>query len=273
MTQKQKRLFITIIVWALVIIYLVPTLWFFLTSFKTRVDAFAMPPKLFFDPIIKNYIVILQDTSFLRYYMNSVIIAISTCGLSLVIGVPAAYAFSSFDFKKKEDLAFWVLSTRMAPPILVILPFYLFFKEIHLLNTRIAMIIVYTTFNLAFVVWMMKGYFDSMPKDLEEAARIDGATRLHALVRIIIPMSAPGLAASMVFAFIMSWNEYFYALILSGSRSQTVPVAINAFITLVGIRWGQVAAAGTLILIPVILFGVIVRRYIVSGLTMGAIKS
>ena len=131
---------------------------------------------------------------------------------------------------------------------------------------------IYLTFNLAFVVWLMKGYFAAIPKDLEESARVDGAVRLRALIDIILPVSAPGIAACMVFTFITSWNEYFYALILSGTRSQTVPVDVNSFITLVGIRWGEVTAAGTLILLPVVIFGILVKKHLISGLTMGAIK-
>jgi len=214
---RKKTYIVQLLTWIIVLSFLIPTLWFLMTSFKTRVDAFSKPPKFIFTPVLTNYSLILSDSSFLFKYLNSIIIASSTCVLSMVIGLPAAYAFSSFTFKKKEDIAFWVLSTRMAPPILVILPFYLFFRQIGLLNTRWAMIIVYTTFNLAFVVWMMKGYFESIPGAIEEAARIDGTTRLYAFIRIIIPMASPGIAATMVFTFITSWNEYFYALILSGS--------------------------------------------------------
>lgn len=269
---KKKNVLIQLLTWAIVLLFMIPVIWFLLTSFKSRVDAFTYPPTFFFTPILDNYIAILTDSAFISKYGNSVIIALSTCMLSMAIGLPAAYSFSTFTFKKKDDLAFWVLTTRMAPPILVILPFYLFFRETGLLYTRLSMIIVYTTFNVSFVVWMMKGYFESIPNSIEEAARIDGSTRLFAFFRIIIPMAAPGIAASLVFTFITSWNEYFYALILSGSKSQTVPVAINAFISLMGIRWGEVAAAGMVILIPVVIFGIIVRKYLVSGLTMGAIK-
>ena len=269
----QRRILpLSIIAWFIVLVFSVPTLWLLATSFKSRVDTFAMPPKFVFTPILENYAKDLGDNEFMSYYLNSIIVASCTCVASLLIGTPAAYAFSAFKWKKQDNLAFWILSTRMAPPILVILPFYLLYQKLGLLNTRIGLIIVYATFNISFVVWMMKGYFSSIPRDIEEAARIDGSTRLYALAKIIMPMASPGLAACMVFTFITSWNEYLFALILTGKRSQTVPVAINAFITLVGIRWGEVAAAGILILLPVVAFGILVRRYLVSSLTMGAIK-
>jgi multiple sugar transport system permease protein len=243
-----------------------------LTSLKTRVDAFSIPPKWIFKPILTNYLTVLGDSSFMHYYRNSLVVAILTTVLCLIIAVPGAYAFATFNFKKKNDLSFWVLTTRMAPPILVIVPFYLLFKQFQLLDTVTGLVLIYTTFNLAFVVWMMKGFFEGMPRDIEEAARVDGATRLRCFLTIIVPLAAPGLIASSIFTFIMSWNEYFYALILTGSNAQTVPVAINAYITFEGIRWGEIAAAGILILIPVVLFGILVQKYLVRGLTMGAIK-
>jgi multiple sugar transport system permease protein len=256
----------------LVVCFLVPTLWLFLTSFKTRVDTFAMPPKFLFRPILENYIQVLGNAAFMRYYLNSLVVGVLTTLACLVVGLPAAYAFSAFKWKGQDDLAFWILSTRMAPPILVVLPFYLMFRKLGLLDTRLGLVIVYSTFSLSFIVWMMRGYFSTVPKELEESCRIDGATRLVALIRVVLPICSPGIAASAVFIAITSWNEYFYALILSGRRAQTLPVAINGFITLNGIRWGEVAAAGTLILIPVLAFGILVRRYLVSGLTMGAVK-
>ena len=270
--RTRKTVPLHVVMWFVILLFTVPTIWLILTSFKSRVDTFAMPPKFFFDPILDNYAAVIGDTAFIRYYLNSIIVAVTTSFLSLAVGLPAAYAFARFQWKHREQLAFWILSTRMAPPILVVLPFYLVFRNLGLLNTRLALVLVYLTFNLAFVVWLMKGYFAAIPKDLEESARVDGAVRLRALIDIILPVSAPGIAACMVFTFITSWNEYFYALILSGTRSQTVPVAVNSFITLVGIRWGEVTAAGTLILLPVVIFGILVKKHLISGLTMGAIK-
>ncbi|KLU59076.1 trehalose transport system permease protein SugB [Peptococcaceae bacterium CEB3] len=271
-SKSKNNIFLQIVLWLIILAFTVPTLWLFLTSIKTRVDAFAMPPKWIFKPVVSNYLTVLHNKSFMHYYLNSVMVAIATTALGLLLGVPAGYALSRYNFKKKDDLAFWILSTRMAPPILVIVPFYLLFRRIHLLDTLAGLVLVYATFSLAFVTWMMKGYFDGLPRDLEEASRVDGATRLRCIVSVILPLSGPGLMASAIFTFISSWNEYFYALILTGTRSQTVPVAINSFITFEGIRWGEISAAGILILVPVVIFGLLVQKYLVSGLTMGAVK-
>jgi multiple sugar transport system permease protein len=174
--------------------------------------------------------------------------------------------------RKKEDLAFWILSTRMAPPVMVILPFYLVFKNLDLLDTTLGIVMIYMTFNLAFIVWMMRGYFESIPVELEEAARIDGLSRLQAFIKITLPLSMPGIVASSIFAFIMSWNEFLYSLILTGEKTKTATVAITSFITFEGIRWGEIAAAGILIVLPVIVFGICIQKYLIRGMTMGGVK-
>lgn len=269
---RLEKVLLQILFWGFILVFTLPLLWFFLTSIKTRVDAFSMPPAFIFTPTLSNFSDVLSNGSFLHNYSNSLIISISTTLISLLIGVPAAYALARFEMKGKNDLAFWILSTRMAPPVMVILPFYLLFQKVHLLDTYTGLILVYLTICLPFVVWMMRGYIESIPLDLENAARIDGASRLQAFFKVILPLSMPGIVASGIFAFIMAWNEFLLALILTGNTTKTTTVAITSFITLEGIRWGEIAAAGTLISLPVIVFGILIQKYLVSGLTMGGVK-
>ncbi|WP_010269029.1 carbohydrate ABC transporter permease [Paenibacillus senegalensis] len=270
--KGSQRFFMQVAMWVMVLFFVFPLLWLFLTSFKNRVDAFSIPPKFIFTPTMNNYGQVLQNSDFLANYANSLQVALLTIVFSLLLGIPAAYALARFNMKGKDDTAFWILTTRMAPPIMVVLPFYLTYSQLNLLDTTSGLVIVYMLINLAFVVWMMKGYFESIPEALEEAARIDGTSRLGAMLRVTLPLSAPGIASASIFCFIMSWNEFIFALILSGESTKTVPVAVTSFITFEGIRWGEIAAAGTLIVLPVLIFGIAIQKYLVQGMTMGSVK-
>jgi len=272
MNKRLTNVLLNGLLWMLIAFFVFPLLWLFLTSLKTRVDAFSFPPKFLFTPTFENYINVFRDGTFLHYYFNSVKIGFLSTFFSLLVGIPAAFALARFKMRKKENIAFWILSTRMAPPIMVILPFYLAFRHFDLLDTTLGIVMIYMTFNLAFVVWMMRGYFESIPVELEEAGRIDGLTRLQAFLRITLPLSTPGIVASSIFCFIMSWNEFLYALILTGDNTKTATVAITSFITFEGIRWGEVSAAGVLIVLPVVVFGISIQKYLIQGMTMGGVK-
>lgn len=273
LVQKiSKQLLLNLLLWAMIAAFVFPLFWLLLTSLKTRVDAFSYPPKFIFTPTYDNYRKVLEDGTFLHYYWNSVKVSFLSTFFSLLLALPAAYALARFPMRKKEDFAFWVLSTRMAPPIMVILPFYLVFKQFNLLDTTFGLVLIYMTFSLSFILWMMRSYFESIPVDLEEAARIDGLSRLSAFLRVVIPLSAPGIAASCIFSFIMSWNEFLYSLILTGDKTKTATVAITGFITFEGIRWGEVAAAGIMVVLPVLVFGILIQKYLIQGMTMGGVK-
>jgi multiple sugar transport system permease protein len=192
--------------------------------------------------------------------------------VSVLFGVPAAYSLSRFDFKGKRDMAFFILSTRMAPPIGVLIPMYLLFSRLRLIDTHLALIIMYINLNVSVVVWMMMGFFKDIPVDLEEAALIDGCSRLQALRRVVLPLAAPGLAATMIFCTFLSWNEFMWALILTSYVAKTAPVAALEFIQFRHILWGQLMAAGTIMSFPVLLFALLTQRQLVRGLTLGAIK-
>jgi len=252
--------------------FLFPVVWTILTSIKTESEAFSMPPKWIFKPTFENYVSIFTKQPFLRYIMNSVMIGALSTLLALILGTPAAYALSRMKSGKGEGISFFILSTRIAPPTLIILPFFLLYRQIGLYDRKVGLMIVYLIFNLPFVVWIMKLFFDEIPKELDEAAMVDGCSRMRAFLSIILPLTRSGLAATSILCMISSWNEFFFAVTLTGDRAKTLPVAVTSFIQFTGTRWGELCAAATVIMIPLIVFGFIVQKNLVAGMTFGAVK-
>ena len=250
---------------------LFPVLWLIHLSLKVESEAFRMPPQLIFWPTLENYIALFQG-KFARSFGNSLIVSVATTLISLVLGVPAAYALSRAGFQADKGIALWVLTTRMAPPIAFAIPFFLTYRYIGLIDTLLGLMIIYLTFNLSLVIWMMRTFFDGLPRSLEEAAEIDGAGPWGAFLRITLPLAGPGLATTAIFCFLFAWNDFFFALVLTRSRAQMAPVAIVNFMNYEGWEWGKIAAGGTLIMLPVVIFSLLVRRYLIRGLTAGAIK-
>lgn len=273
-TQRQlKRMAIYLLMITVVAIYIIPTFWVISTSFKLEVDAFAIPPKwIFFKPTLSNYKTAFIDYNMLPNFKNSIIVTIGSTMLALLLGTPAAYALSRFKFKLRENIMFWFLSTRMAPPILVALPFFLISRELGLYDTLTLLIIVNVLTNIAWVVFMMRSFFDDIPIDIDESAMIDGASWFGAFWRVVVPLTTPGLVATAVFSLIMAWNEYFFALVLTSINAKTLPAAITAFLTVHGLLWGPMTAAGTVVMIPILLFTLWMQRHLIRGMTMGAIK-
>lgn len=271
--RNIKRSLLFILMVGVVVIYVIPTYWVISTSFKVEVEAFAIPPKwFFFTPTLQNYRTAFIDYSMLPNFRNSVIVTIGSTLLALLLGTPAAYALSRYNFKYRENLMFWFLSTRMAPPILVALPFFLISRQIGLYDTLVLLIIINVLTNIAWVVFMMRSFFDDIPIDLDEAAQVDGATRLGALWRVILPLSTPGLIATSVFCLIMAWNEYFFALVLTSVSAKTLPAAITSFMTVHGLLWGPMTAAGTVVMLPILVFTLWMQKHLIRGMTMGAVK-
>jgi multiple sugar transport system permease protein len=260
------------VVAAAIVIGVVPYLWMFLTSFKSRVDALADTPHWVFSPTLEPYHEVFLRKDYLPLVWNSVIIAVGSTILSLVLGVPAAYAFARLSFKRKEDLFFFFLTTRMAPAISVVVPMFVLFNHLGLVDTRSAVIFAHSTFNLSLVVWMMRGFFADIPAEIDEAAMLDGHTRAGAFVRVILPLAAPGVAATAVLCFILSWNEFLYAFILAAFESRTLTVGIPGLVTPHGTLWGQVAAVAVVATLPILLFTALVQKHLVRGLTFGAVK-
>ena len=255
----------------LLLFTLLPVLWLLQMSFKTGVDAFRMPPLLLFTPTFENYLGLLQER-FPKFFMNSVVVSLTTTVLSMLLGVPAAYAMARARFRGSEGLRLWILFTRMVPPIAVALPFFLMFRTAGLLDTRLALVIVYLTFNLGLVIWTMEVFFAGIPPSLEEAARIDGASVLRIFLKVSLPLSAPGLATTAILCFLFSWNDFFFSLVLTRTQAMTAPVGIINFLNYEGWEWGKIAAGGTVVMLPVILFALLVRRYLISGLLTGAVR-
>jgi len=257
---------------AVLVIALTPYLWLFLTSIKTRIDALADAPVWMFTPTLEHYPKVFLDKDYLPLVFNSLIVASVTTALSLMIGVPAAYAFARYNFAGKEDLFFFFLTTRMAPPISVVVPMFLLFGYVGLIDTRLSLILAHTTFNLSLVVWMMRGFFDDIPREIDEAGQMDGHTRAGVFFRILLPLAAPGIAATAVLCFMLSWNEFLYAFILVAFEGRTLTVGIPGLVTPHGTLWGQVAAVAIVATLPIIVFTFLVQRHLVRGLTFGAVK-
>jgi len=245
-----------------------PLYWVITTSLKAPVDVFRMPPVWLFKPTLENYQLLLASR-FPGYFLNSLIISLGTVITSLVIGVPAAYGLARFQLRRKQDIDFFILSTRMAPPIAFIVPFYLMWSRFDLVDTYQGMVMVYVLFTTAFVVWMMRAFFEEVSRELDEAAWVDGCSKWGAFFRVALPCVRGGLAATTILAILLTWNEFFYALILTSFNAKTIPVALPGFIGFVRLRWGELTAAATIVVAPVLIFATLVQRHLMRGLAGG----
>jgi multiple sugar transport system permease protein len=272
----MKRVYKYFVLLLVVFAALAPVYWLITISFKHEVDQFAVPPKwISFSPTVEHYADAFVARSFGQYLLNSLIVAVASTVCALFIGTLAAYSLARFRLPAKLDqkLALWILSTRMFPAIVTAVPLFLIMRDFRLVNTRLSLVIVYTGFNLPFVVWMMRGFFAEIPRDLEEAAMVDGDSRLGALRRVVLPLVTPGLAATAVFCLIVSWNEFLFALVLTQTDdAMTLPVGIAGRVTQYGIKWGAMSAAAVVAMIPILAFAISVQRYLVRGLSLGAVK-
>jgi len=253
------------------LVLLSPFLWLLQMSFKTNDLILQFPPSLLFAPTLEHYRALLSS-AFSASFVNSLLSASFSTALALLLGVPAAYALSKWKGNGRHALGFAILATRMAPPIAFTIPFFLFYRWIGLLDTVTGLVLVYTSFNLPLVIWMMQPFFETVPPSLEEAALVDGARTRTVFTMIVLPMVAPGIAATAILCFLYAWNDFFFALILTRTNARTAPVAVVNFMNYEGWEWGKIAAGGSLVMAPVLIFSLAVRRYLVSGLTAGAVK-
>lgn len=274
--MKLRRLITYPLLISALLFAIVPIYWMLTISLKYEVDQFAVPPRWFlFTPTLEHYRDAFLTRSFGQYLVTSAIVAVFSTFSALVIGTLAAYALARFKMPYRLDrkLSLWILSTRMFPPIVTAVPLFLMMRDLQLLNTRASLVILYTGFNLPFVVWMMRGFFVEVPRELEEAALVDGDSRLGALRRVLLPLVAPGLAATAVFCLIISWNEFLFALVMTQTdAAMTLPVGIAGRVTQYEIRWGVMSAAGVVAMMPILIFAMAVQRYLVRGLSLGAVK-
>ncbi len=264
-------------------IYFFPVLWIVLTAFKAHTDALAIPPKWIFTPTLENFVSVFArayikgqtavDTNFDVYFFNSIFIAGSSVLIALIIGTLAAYGFSRYPLRGNNTYLFIILTTRMLPPIVVIIPIFLMFRVSGLSGTYAGVILLYTAFNLPFTIWMMKSFFDELSPEVEDAARLDGSNGYRVFFRICMPQVKAGLAATAVFGLILTWNEFLFALLLTGVETRTVPVAMAQTIGGdIGVRWGLLAAIETLFLIPVVVVVYVLQNHLLRGVTFGTIR-
>ncbi len=257
----------------LIILFIVfPFYWMVSSSFKDQQEILSPNPEFLFQPTLANYRAALTKFDVVASLENSLIVALTTTAISLVLGAPAAYALARFEFKGKRDLWFWFITNRMVSPIVLALPFFLLARSLRLLDTPLVLILIYLTFNIPIVVWICSDQFRSIPKELDEAAMLEGYGPFRIFLRIALPLAAPGLAVSAIFSFIFSWNELLYALVLTREHARTAPVVATSFMSGYELPWGQIMATGTMIVLPVLIFSLIVSRHLVQGLTMGAVK-
>jgi multiple sugar transport system permease protein len=262
-------------VWTILPIFIM-----FMSSFKDLLEAFKLPAvgdwagvTVFFDftPTTKHYYELFANLGFSTYLFNSLVAAGGSAVVSVILGSMCAYSLSRIEFRGKSDLFFWIISTRMAPVVAVLVPLYWIFRELNLVGTLPGLILAYTTFNLPFAIWILKGFFDNVPYAIEEAQMVDGATRFQAL-RAILPLVAPGIGAFVVLCILFAWNDYLFAAIIGSGGAKTLPAATRELVQPQNIQWGQIMAAGVVTALPMMFLGLIIRKYLVTGLTMGAVK-
>jgi multiple sugar transport system permease protein len=282
-----------------------PLLWIIATGFKSPSDAIAYPPKVFFEPTVEGYVnlfttrtripqdqlealgppqtwydeivrkdgvIITGASRFAGRFYNSVIIGFGSTALCIVLGTAAAYAFSRFKVPFKDDLLFFILSTRMMPPIAVAIPIFLMFRQLGLSDTHAGLILLYTAVNLSLSVWLLKGFIEEIPVEYEEAALIDGYTRFQAFYKVVLPQAATGIASTAIFCLIFAWNEYAFAVLLTSGTAQTAPPFIPTIIGVSGQDWPAVAAGATIFLVPVMVFTILLRKHLLRGITFGAVR-
>jgi len=287
------------------LITMAPLVWIFMTGFKSPSDSISYPPKILFEPTLEGYVnlfttrsrqtpeymqsmgepqnwyeqivrdrnmVIAGPSKFGERFMNSVIIGFGSTFLSVFLGTLAAYAFSRFRIPLKDDLLFFILSTRMMPPIAVAIPIFLMYRALGLSDTHLGMILLYTGVNISLAVWLLKGFMDEIPREYEEAALIDGYTRLQAFRKVVLPQAATGIASTAIFCLIFAWNEYAFALLLTSGTAQTAPPFIPTIIGEGGLDWPAVAAGATIFLLPVLVFTIVLRKHLLRGITFGAVR-
>lgn len=264
-----SRLLLTVIV----LVFFFPMFWLIETAFKTHIDFIALPPVLVFKPTLDNFAAVFAKADFALAYRNSAIITILAICFALLLGLPAAYGLSRFRFKGQGLLSFWILSTRFIPPVVVVIPFFLIFRFTGMINTLYGMVIVHMVAALPMVIWLMYSFFKDLPFEIEEAACVDGAHPLYTFSRIALPLVAPGVVSTVILTTVASWNELIYAMILTGPASKTLPAVIYSFVSYEQIAWGNMCAAGTMAIAPIAIFAVFLQKYLVSGLTFGAVKS
>jgi multiple sugar transport system permease protein len=258
-----------LLVLMVVVPVLFPLLWIFISSLKTQIDITATPPRWVFIPTFKNYQNVFQNQNFIKFFINSTVVGVSSVVFSLILGLPAAYSIARY---KQEKLGLMILIARLMPGIALLLPWYLIFSRLALIDTYTALILSHMLIGLPIVVWIMTSFFASVPLEIEESARVDGATIQRTFVQIVLPLAGPGVVTSTTLAFLFSWNNFMFSQVLSMEKTKTLPLAIYNFVSYADVDWGAVMAATVAIIAPAIALTMVFQKYVVRGLTMGAVK-
>ena len=259
---------------ALLVIGAFPLFWMLSTSLKPSAEIFATPPRLVpAHPTLENFGRLFSDTRFLTFFRNSALVSLATVALTLGVSAPGAYGLTRFAFAGREKVAGLILTTYMFAPVMIIIPFYILVKQLGIVNTRLALVLSYTTFCLPFCLWLLRAFFESIPRELEEAALVDGAGRGRAVWHVVLPLALPGLIAAAIFTFILAYNDFLFALVLITSEElKTLPVGVNDLFNATIVDWGMIMAAGVMITVPTVAFFVAIQRYLIQGWGAGGVK-
>jgi ABC-type glycerol-3-phosphate transport system permease component len=249
-----------------------PVLWMITTAFKTSNQAFSQDPVFFFTPTLSNFADVFGGSQFGFALVNSIQVSVISAILAVLLGSGIAYPMARFQFRGRQQLSSWILSLRIVPPIVTIIPLFLMMRTIGLAGTLLSIIALHTFMNLPLAVWLLRGFYADVPKEIEEAAAIDGLGRVNTFFRIVLPLAMPGVASTALLSFVFSWNEFLFANILSGANTRTATVALTEFVTPVGTEWTRIMAAGTIVALPVWAAALAAQKYLVRGLTLGAVK-
>lgn len=266
-----RQLVLTLLGWSIALIIFFPILWMVLTGFKTETAAIA-DPSFIFSPTLESYQEVQARSGYARFALNSIAVAFGSTFLALLIAIPSAYAMAFLPTKRTKGTLLWMLSTKMLPPVGVLVPIYLIFRDVGLLDTRTGLIIIYTLMNLPIVVWMLYTFFKDMPKDILEAGRMDGASTLQEVFFLLLPLTLPGIASTGLLSVILSWNEAFWSLNLTSSKAAPLTAYIASFSSPEGLFWAKLSAASTMAIAPILILGWMTQKQMVRGLTFGAVK-
>jgi len=270
--RRIEVVVVNLVVLLVTLWFVFPILWEVLASIKPPIEVTANPPLFFFVPTAESWYTLLFEKGGSLFLTNSLVVAFGSTALSLALGAPTAYGLSRFSYKGRDSLAMDFLSFRMFPPIVIVIPLFIVFQSLAIKNTYFGLILGHTAFNIPFTIWLLRGFFMEIPIEIEHASMVDGCSRMGFFWRMLLPMSAPGLATSIVFSFILSWNEFMFASVMSSQETRTLPVFAASLLEHYVADWGQFAAACTLSIIPVFILVLFTQRYMIKGLTYGAIR-
>lgn len=270
--MKLKTLIFYILLAISLLFFIYPVYFAFNLAFMPRAAIFQLPPNYIFQPTLDNFVKVINSWEFSKYLMNSTIVSILSVSLSLIVGLPATYALVRYDIPKKGTILSMILGIRFLPITSVAIPFYIMFVTLGLYDTMFGLLLTYILLNLPFIVWLMRGYIMDVPTELEESYEVDGLSKTQVFLRITLPLVYKGLLATVLFCFIFTWNEFGIALLLTGTNARTLPVQSLQFVASLGLDWGALCAAAVLIASPMIVFGLLIRRYLIRGLSLGAVR-